>query len=159
MKWNTTDADMYLKASEYVDTAIIPLIPLNWKKDFKGTVARGEFISLITDEIEKQFKGRVYTIPPFTYLEEESDEVRAERLKQWDDHLFKNGFAHVIYLTSDGDWKRVEEHLPDTLLWIPALPLENVEPSYAKDMVSQQIRQILPMITDKWQSGPKERES
>ncbi|PYZ98409.1 hypothetical protein CR205_07400 [Alteribacter lacisalsi] len=157
MKWNTTDADMYLKAREYVDTAVIPLVPLNWEKDFKGTVARGEFISLIADEIEKQFKGRVYQVPPFTYLAHESDSSKTERLAKWDRHLYENGFSHVIYLTSDGDWKRVEKDLTDTLLWIPALPLENVEPAYAKDMVSQQIKQILPMITDKWQSEPKER--
>ncbi|RNA69157.1 YpiF family protein [Alteribacter keqinensis] len=159
MKWVTNDLDMYMNAKEYVDTAIIPLVPLNWEKDIKGTVSKGEFSSILIDEIEKQFKGRLFQLPPFTYLTEESDESRTSRLQEWDRHFFDNGFKHIVYVTSDGDWKRVEGNLPDQLIWIPALPLENVDPAYAREMISQQMKQILPLITDKWQSGPKERNS
>ncbi|WP_026689499.1 YpiF family protein [Alteribacter aurantiacus] len=159
MKWTTSDIDMYLKAKEYVDTAIIPLIPLDWEKDQKGAVSKGEFSSILIEEMEKQFKGRLFQLPPFTYLISEHNESKIARLKEWDRHFFDNGFKHIIYVTCDGDWKRVEQQIPDLLIWVPALPLENLDPGYAKEMITGQMKQLLPLITDKWQSEPKERNS
>ncbi|WP_096434885.1 YpiF family protein [Alteribacter populi] len=158
MKWITNDVDMYLKSREYVDTAVIPLIPIDWDKDPKGAVSKGEFIGILIEEIEKQFKGRLFQIPPFTYLMNQPVEERMKRIKEWDRHFYENGFKHIVYLTSDAEWKQAESEFPDLLLWIPSLPLENVEPAYVKQMMEQQIKQILPIISDKWQSEPRDRE-
>lgn len=80
MKWQATEMDTYLQAKEYVDTAIIPLIPLSWQKDVKQTVAMGEFISIITMEVEKQFHGRVVQFPGFTYVKTEDMNSRLARI-------------------------------------------------------------------------------
>lgn len=157
MKWTTQEIDMYMNSKEYVDTAIIPLIPLNWNKDIKGNVSMGEFTSILVDAIEKQFKGRVFQIAPFTYLTEEEESMKLSRLKAWDSHFFDNGFKHVIYITSDASWKKFERELPDMLLWIPSLSLESMDNTYAKEIISQQMKQILPLITSKWQEETKER--
>ncbi|MCD8510720.1 MAG: YpiF family protein [Bacillus sp. (in: Bacteria)] len=157
MKWTTQEMDMYLSSKEYVDTAIIPLIPINWSKDVKGTVSMGEFTSILVDEIERQFKGRLFQMAPFTYLTEEGEESKITRLKAWDNHFFENGFKHVIYITSDASWKKSEKELPDMLVWIPSLSLESMDNTYAKEIISQQMKQILPLITSKWQEDPIER--
>ncbi|WP_078596904.1 YpiF family protein [Evansella clarkii] len=157
MKWTTQQMDTYLNSKEYVDTAVIPLIPLDWEKDPKGKVSMGEFTSLVTEELERQFKGRIFQIAPFTYLSGEADEQKLERLLEWDRHFFKNGFKHIVYVTSDGDWKKLENELPDMLIWMPSLSLESMDASYAKEILNQQMKQMLPLITDKWQQEPKER--
>ncbi|SDY87689.1 Protein of unknown function [Evansella caseinilytica] len=157
MKWRTEQMDTYLNAKEYVDTAIIPLMPVDWNNDPKGKVSMGEFTTLLVDELERQFKGRVFQIPPFVYLTSEDDTAKRNRLLAWDKHFFNNGFKYIIYVTSDGEWKRLEKELPDMLLWIPSLSLEAMDESYAKQIVDQQMKQILPLIANKWREEPAER--
>ena len=41
MKWNTHDADVYLNAKEYIDTAVIPLISVDLGDQFKSAVSKG----------------------------------------------------------------------------------------------------------------------
>ncbi|MDG5787581.1 YpiF family protein [Evansella sp. AB-P1] len=157
MKWTAQQMDMYLSSKEYVDTAIIPLIPLDWKNDAKGIVSMGEFTSILVDEIERQFKGRLFQIAPYTYLTEEEEQDKLNRLLTWDKHFFKHGFKHIVYITSDSFWKTVEKDLPDMLIWVPSLSLETMDDSYAKQIIDQQLKQLLPLITNKWQEEPIER--
>lgn len=156
MKWQAQEVDRYLQAKEYVDTAIIPLLPISWDKEIKSTVQMGEFILLITDELERQFKGRVFQFPAYTYLKTEDTEAKLKKLNDIDDHLKSNGFSHALYLTSDIEWKQVEAEMKDTLLWIPSIPLEHLDQKFKVETVTNQIKQIFPMITNKWQKKEKD---
>ncbi|RXJ03963.1 DUF2487 family protein [Anaerobacillus alkaliphilus] len=158
MKWQAKEVDLYLQAREYVDTAIVPLIPISWGNELKSTVQMGEFITLISDELERQFKGRVFQFPPYTYLKSEKVEDRLTRINMLDDHLKEHGFDFIVYLTSDIDWKQIETEMKDTLLWIPSIPLEHMEPKYKQETLSNQIKQMLPIMTNKWQK-PKNEEN
>ncbi|WP_100372717.1 YpiF family protein [Bacillus sp. FJAT-45037] len=153
MKWQAKEMDRYLQAKEYVDTAIIPLIPVSWQKDEKTTVAMGEFISIISIELERQFQGRVVLFPAFTYLNEEKDQAGKTRLKNWSDELKSGGMKHVIYATSDSWWKTVENELDDWLIWLPAVPLEHLSQDNKREVINQQINQLVPIMTNKWQNG------
>ncbi|MFN7252221.1 MAG: YpiF family protein [Anaerobacillus sp.] len=153
MKWQAKEVDLYLQAKEYVDTAIIPLVPISWGDELKSTVQMGEFITLISDELERQFKGRVFQFPSFTYLKSEKLEERLLRLNAFDEHLKSNGISHIIFLTSDVEWKQIEAKMNDTLLWIPSIPLEHMEQKYKMETLSSQIKQMLPIITSKWQKA------
>lgn len=148
MKWIVNDMDLYIKSKEYVDTAVIPLIPLTWEKELKSTVAMGEFITLISYEIERQFKGRVVLLPPFTYFN--GEERKLERLKYWEDELLNNGCKNVFYLTSDVNWRQVEDKLQEELVWLPTLPLEHVDEKYKDTMIKDQINQLVSIFINKW---------
>ncbi|HSH24038.1 MAG TPA: YpiF family protein [Massilibacterium sp.] len=153
MKWKTTDIDIYFQAKEYVDTALIPMLPIGWGADVKTTVSLGEFIALFADELERQFKGRLVQFPSYTYLKDES--TKTERLQDWIQHLKEEGFKHVILLTSDVSWKNVEGDLDGVLIWLPVLPLEHVDASYKQEMLTTQMKQIIQLIMSEWQ---KEKE-
>ncbi|MCT8138908.1 YpiF family protein [Anaerobacillus sp. CMMVII] len=158
MKWQAKEIDLYLQAKEYVDTAILSLVPINWGSEIKSTVQMGEFITLISDELERQFKGRVLQFPSFTYLKTEGLDERLQRVNALDEHLKSNGFEHIIYVTSDIEWKQIEGDMMDTLLWIPSIPLEHMEQKYKMETLSNQIKQMLPILTNKWQK-PKNEEN
>ncbi|WP_280768211.1 YpiF family protein [Salipaludibacillus daqingensis] len=158
MKWKVTDIDTYQQAKEYVDTAVIPLIPLQWGKSEKETITMGEFTEYITDRIENQFTGRVFLMPPFTYLKTESSEEKLRRLMEWDAHLFQQGFKYVFYVTSDVAWKSLDKKLPDELIWIPAISSETMNSDQLKKTVEQQTSQIMPLFTGKWQTEPNNRD-
>ncbi|WP_078553289.1 YpiF family protein [Bacillus alkalicellulosilyticus] len=152
MKWQTTEMDTYLQAKEYVDTAIIPLIPISLQQQVKSTVAMGEFITIITNELERQFHGRVIEIPPFTYVKSEPINERLDRLNTWYQDLKDSGVVHVVFLTSDSEWKTVEQEVPELLLWLPTIPLEHMEQKYKVEAISDQIKQLIPIMTNKWQN-------
>ncbi|GAE29032.1 YpiF family protein [Halalkalibacter hemicellulosilyticus] len=152
MKWNANDMDTYLQAREYIDTAIISLIPISWGTEVKGTVSMGEFITIISHELEKQFHGRVVLFPAFTYFATESNEQCLHRLQLWEDNLLKEGFKHVVYLTSDGKWRQVEGELQGLHIWLPSIPLEHLDSENRNHVIHDQMKQLIPIVTNRWQS-------
>ncbi|WP_209122609.1 YpiF family protein [Alkalihalobacillus sp. BA299] len=151
MRWLAKEMDTYLQAKEYVDTAIVPLIPINWQEEIKSTVAMGEFISIISSELERQFQGRVIEFPPFTYLKSEKDS-KMERLKSWEKELKENEINHIIFITSDFEWEQVKQDLTETLIWLPSIPLEHMDQKHKIDVIEGQIKQLIPFLTNKWQN-------
>jgi hypothetical protein len=159
MRWTQPHIQTYQQAKEYVDTAIIPLVPLQWGKSEKQIITMGEFTGYLSESLEKQFTGRVFFLPSFTYLTSESIDERVDRLKAWDNHFYREGFKYIIYVTSDAEWKAAEKKLPDELLWMPASSPDSLEASQFKRLIEQQVEQIMPIFTAKWQSEPLSREN
>jgi hypothetical protein len=150
MKWMTKDMDMYLQAKEYVDTALIPLIPISMGKDLKFIVSMGEFIQIITNELERQFKGRLILFPPFTYLNHENMEERKNRLLNWTNDMKENGMKHVFLISSDSSWKDIEGEIENPFIWLPTIPLEHLDEQYKQSLLSEQMKQLMPMFMKKW---------
>ncbi|MCM3673966.1 MULTISPECIES: YpiF family protein [Peribacillus] len=153
MKWTAKDLDMYMQSKEYVDTVLIPLVPLSFKGQMKQTGSMNEFLTILSLEIEKQMKGRILLLPTFHYLSGEMDKV--ERLKRWANEVKENDFEHVFFLTSDFEWKKEERELENNLVWIPAIPLEGLEIEQAREMINQQVLQILDVFSYNWKNEKK----
>lgn len=153
MKWTAKDLDMYMQSKEYVDTVLIPLVPLSFKGQMKQTGSMNEFLTILSLEIEKQMKGRILLLPTFHYLSDEMDKV--ERLKRWANEVKENNFEHVFFLTSDFEWKKEERELENNLVWIPAIPLEGLEIEQAREMINQQVPQILDIFSYNWKNEKK----
>ncbi|SIQ37579.1 Protein of unknown function [Peribacillus simplex] len=153
MKWTAKDLDMYIQSKEYVDTVLIPLVPLSFKGQMKQSGSMNEFLTILSLEIEKQMKGRILLLPTFHYISDEMDKV--ERLKRWANEVKKNDFEHVFFLTSDFEWKKEERELENNLVWIPAIPLEGLEIEQAREMINQQVIQILDIFSYNWKNEKK----
>ncbi|MFJ8067525.1 YpiF family protein [Peribacillus sp. NPDC096447] len=153
MKWTAKDLDMYMQSKEYVDTVLIPLVPLSFRGQMKQTGSMNEFLTILSLEIEKQMKGRILLLPTFHYLSGELDKV--ERLKRWANEVKENNFEHVFFLTSDFEWKKEERELENNLVWIPAIPLEGLEIEQAREMINQQVLQILDIFSYNWKNEKK----
>ncbi|MED4691645.1 YpiF family protein [Peribacillus frigoritolerans] len=153
MKWTAKDLDMYMQSKEYVDTVLIPLVPLSFKGQMKQTGSMNEFLTILSLEIEKQMKGRILLLPTFHYLSDEMDKVG--RLKRWANEVKENNFEHVFFLTSDFEWKKEERELENNLVWIPAIPLEGLEIEQAREMINQQVLQILDIFSYNWKNEKK----
>ncbi|MFJ7307193.1 YpiF family protein [Peribacillus frigoritolerans] len=153
MKWTAKDLDMYMQSKEYVDTVLIPLVPLSFKGQMKQTGSMNEFLTILSLEIEKRMKGRILLLPTFHYLSDEMDKV--ERLKRWANEVKENNFEHVFFLTSDFEWKKEERELENNLVWIPAIPLEGLEIEQAREMINQQVLQILDIFSYNWKNEKK----
>ena len=114
----------------------------------KMVVEQGEFIELLSTELEREYKGRVLLLPAFTYLVE-SQKNEKGRLQEWTNHLRSEGFKHIAYVTSDFSWKEDMQELQGDLFWFPSLALEQFS-DQAKRSYSCTYKNIMVMLEEKW---------
>lgn len=148
MKWVLSDVDVYKQSKEYIDTAIVPLIPISVDDDFKGTVSKGEFITYVTSELERQLKGRVFLFPAFTYLKNSENVI--ENVIEWKTEI-KQEFKHIVFLTSDVMLKENKsEQLKSNIIWLPTVPFEHMDGGLMKKLLQDQVEQILNILLQSW---------
>lgn len=153
MKWIPQDIETFLNAKEYVDTALIPLIPIGFEKDMKQSASMSEFIMLIINNLERQFTGRILLFPPFTYLKNENEEKMLMEIQNWTKAVKMCEFRHIFYITSDSDWKMHEEKLNTNLLWVPAPPMDKLDDSQMIPLIDNQVKQIQDLFVKKWRGN------
>jgi hypothetical protein len=150
MKWVAADVEIYVKEKDYIDTALIPLIPITIADGAKAAASGGEFVQLIVHEAERQLKGRVFLFPPFTYFMSEQREELIRRLGDWTRQLMEHGMKHVFYVTCDRTWKEYENQLFDRLWMVPAIPLQDMDESYKQEIIREQTSQLLNFFISQW---------
>lgn len=148
MKWVSNDVDLYNQTKEYIDTAVIPLIAISVGSDFKNTVSKGEFINLVSMDLERQLKGRVFLFPTYSYLKKSENVI--ENLIEWKTEL-QQEFKHVVFLTSDTELKEEKnEQMEGKLIWLPTIPLENMDENLKRKLLQDQVEQILNILLQSW---------
>ena len=60
LKWIVKDVEQFEQAREYVDTGVIPLLSISAKKEMKMVVEQGEFIELLSTELEESIKEECF---------------------------------------------------------------------------------------------------
>ncbi|AIW86085.1 DUF2487 family protein [Bacillus mycoides] len=149
MKWIVKDVEQFEQAREYVDTGIIPLLSISAAKEMKMVVEQGEFIEALSMELEREYKGRVLLLPAFTYLVE-SQKNEKDRLQEWTDHLKRQGFKHIAYVTSDFSWKEDMRDVQGDLFWFPSLSLEQFSDQAKREVIRAHIKNIMEMLEERW---------
>jgi len=155
MKWIPADIERFEKSPEYVDTAVVPLLPVSFVEGMKEAAAMTEFTSLLTSQLERQLQGRILLVPGYSYLKNMRLDA-VEQLKAWETELLDKQFKHVIYVTSDFDWKQQESELKGTLLWLPSLPLQYMDEKAKQSVLEDQIRQLMNLFIQKWRDAESE---
>lgn len=148
MKWVSSDVDKYSQSKEYVDTAVVPLIPISLENEFKSTVAKGEFIQFVSTELERQLKGRVFLFPALSYLKNNNDVI--DKIEEWK-HEIQKEFKYIIFLTSDESVKeKKSEMIADHVMWLPTVPFEHMDDHLKRKLLQDQVEQILNILLQSW---------
>ncbi|MDM5302251.1 YpiF family protein [Bacillus subtilis] len=148
MRWRITDAKDYLQAKDYIDTAVIPLINIKVGGHFKMAAEKGEFTQLLSEELERQLKGRVYLLPPYTYVDRNEKTVHG--LQDLREELISE-FPHVVLLTSDENWKN--EHALGEIIVTPSVPLEHLNDSLKRKILDERTAEILNVLLQLWSTS------
>ncbi|WP_180954470.1 YpiF family protein [Bacillus sp. V5-8f] len=151
MKWTPRDLKTFDDAKEYIDTVVVPLIPVSLQNDRNQSASMYEFIDRLTGSIENQFKGRVMLMPPLSYLASGEIEQKMEAVHSWRKEL--ESFKYIYFITSDNEWKAYEQDFEGTLIWMPSIPLEHLDEGQARSMIVDQARQIFNLFTRKWKES------
>lgn len=146
MFFNVQDVEQFLTQKEFIDTAIVPLITLDFSNEkIKLSSSSTEFLMSLTAFIEQQFKGRLMMLPPLTFM---ADTKNAQTIVSFDSQLKLAGFKHVFFMTCDAEWAHLKERY--NMIWLPSIPLESMNSSVKKTILEDQLRQIIPLFTEKW---------
>ncbi|SHN19458.1 DUF2487 family protein [Gracilibacillus kekensis] len=152
MKWQTKNLALYFQSQEYVDTLCIPLIPIELKNELEAIklADQQKSLQLISDELERNFTGRIFLSPSYTYIKESDFDAESKRLNQWTSSLSQNKFQHIFFLTYDVNWKKYENNLEGSLIWLTANSIDDYQSDQTKNWIKSQINQISELIRSYW---------
>ncbi|MCP8616690.1 DUF2487 family protein [Salirhabdus salicampi] len=153
MNWSQKDVKQYVKAKEYIDTAIIPLLPfaLNKKdEELEKMSLQKEMLDLITYKMENTYKGRMFLFPAYMYLETEDLQNECLRLNQFAQAVQEQPFKHLFYVTPDFRWKKVERDIDGHLLWLPMISNGDVKDDSTQTVIQDQVTQMTDLIRSFW---------
>ena len=148
MNWNGKDAVLVEQQKNYIDTVVVPLAPMSFSEGFRQSAEQYEFIQLLTEFLERQFKGRMLVTPPYAYLPEQADKA-----VQWTENIRAAGFKHVFFITADSMWRQREAELNAAVIFVPSVTLGDMEEAVKRSLIENQAKQLVNTIVVKWQDN------
>ncbi|WP_099158351.1 DUF2487 family protein [Virgibacillus ndiopensis] len=152
MQWIKEDLQQYIQAKEYVDTIIVPLIPYHLSQDseLEKNAFQSEVLSIFAKEIEKELSGRVMLTPNYHYLKSGSKEEELKRINSWAGDALSQPFKNVFFVTFDSTWKKNEQALDGTLIWLPGIQSGDLKSNEMRSFIHDQVEQIGEFIKSYW---------
>lgn len=150
MYWNSKDISIFQEQKEFVDTAIIPLLLVDGRAPYiKQSTGTADFLMSLTAFIENQFKGRVVLMPPVSYTIQANRKSLGE---EWVEVLKEAGFKHLFFVSSDSLWMTEASELE--IIFIPSIPLEDMDQKLRQSVLDDQLRQVIPIFANRWSRIP-----
>lgn len=146
MNFKVSDIEQFQAQKQYIDTAIVPLVQLDFSEQgIKQSSSATEYLLTLTSFVEQQFRGRIVLIPPFSYTTQTKNENLIMILQE---QLLKSGFKSVIFMTCDSQWTSQNETYD--IIWLPSIPLESMDKTVKQRILEEQIKQIIPLLAKTW---------
>lgn len=139
MLYNFNDIKSLKEQLEFVDTAIIPFVSADIGDQALTHANDIELVQLVTIQLEKQFKGRVFITPALTTVY--SDKTV---LKQYQEQLHDYGFKNVVILTHlnlDDEFKSLK---------LNQIPLQDMSNDIKFDLVNDEVKKVMKSIISIW---------
>ncbi|NBJ70501.1 MULTISPECIES: DUF2487 family protein [Clostridia] len=152
MRWKKSDMTQYIEAKEYIDTVIIPLIPFQMQNDssLEVNAFQKEWTTALVNELEKELTGRMMLLPPYCYVKTTDKKAELLRVSAWVEEAQHQPFRHVFFLTLDAAWKKHEQALPGTLLWLPGMKSGDLHSADMHRFIRDQVEQMTELIRSYW---------
>lgn len=150
MRWTAKESSQYLQSKEYVDTVLLPLVPVNFGSETKNSGNAHEFIQLITMQLEKQFKGRVLLMPAIPLLSDSTYDENFSLIQSWIKRLIDEEFQHIFFISTDQTIKNSIDSTNCEFIWLPSIPLEHLDEGYKQNLIQDQVQQLLKVFITKW---------
>lgn len=153
MKWSNYGVKQYIAAKEYIDTAVIPLVPIgiDQEENLEKSTLQHETMQFFSSELEKELTGRLIMTPIYTYLMKKDLNMEAERLETWLESLESTGFKHIFLLTFDPLWRKQDKHLPAELIWMPCADGREMSASEFRQSIRSQVRDVMDLMMAAWE--------
>ncbi|WP_414053681.1 DUF2487 family protein [Macrococcus equi] len=139
MLFNHQDLKLLQEQLEYIDTVIVPIVPVDYSKHLLDIADHYEMIQYVVMNVEQQFKGRLLVIPPVQILEQQDG---IDLLEQ---QLLNYGFKNILFVTPQKfilDKENVHK--------INILPLETLDDQMKQEFVQDNTKALMRAIIHLW---------
>ena len=139
MFYNPSDLSILKDEFEYIDTAIIPLQKIDMNGDAKIHANNIELIQMITMQLERQFRGRLFIMPSISIV---NDDLTAAN--NYREQLQNYGFKNIVFLC-DKSYK-----IEGEVLHFNQIPIESMSQDMKMEMVNDEVKTVMKAIIQIW---------
>ncbi|WP_419743648.1 DUF2487 family protein [Macrococcoides bohemicum] len=139
MLFNHQDLKTLQDQLEYIDTAIIPVVPVDYSKHLMDIADHYEMIQYVTMGVEQQFKGRLLVVPPIQLI----DDIKM--LDTIESQLQTFGFKNLVFVVPQKF--NLEKEIVHK---INILPLETLDHEMKQEFVQENIKSLMKSIIILW---------
>lgn len=153
MKWTRQGSGQYLQAKEFIDTAVIPLVPIAAAapdEELTKTAVQHETMQVFLNELEKELAGRIMVMPVYAYIANKEIENERVRLESWTASLMEAGFKHVFLPTFDAVWRKHSKHLEGELIWLPCPTTGQMDSGQFNQAARGLAREVMDLMMASW---------
>jgi len=151
VRWLAKDGALYVESKSYIDTLFVPLVSVSFGEKVKKSGNDYEFLQLITTHLERQFQGRILLLPTVIYPEELSDSYKKILAEELFQRFPEEDFQHRFFISTTVDLKDEVEKNGGIFIFLPSIPLEHIDGPNRLSIIENQVRQLSPLVVDRWQ--------
>lgn len=141
MLYNFKDISVLKDQLEFIDTAIIPFAGADMDSNALANTSNIELLQLVTIQLEKQFKGRIFITPAMTTVSSDTTV-----LEQYKAQLREYGFKNVVVLT------HMDLGDTHTAIRLNHIPLQDMTNDIKFEMVNDEAKKVMKSIISIWNS-------
>ncbi|GAA0297209.1 hypothetical protein GGQ92_000409 [Gracilibacillus halotolerans] len=152
MQWHPDDLQGFFKAKEYIDTVILPITSISFKNQAEAEklAIQKKSIEIITQELERNYAGRIFVCPIYIYQHAVDREQEIARLNSWTEEMLAEQFEHRFIISHDILWKKYEKQFDSHFIWTPSFSMSNFQSDDARLFVKEQTNELSELIRSYW---------
>lgn len=152
MQWTSNDLQKYVQEKEYIDTLLVPLIPISFSRDEKlnELAFKGQVLTILMNELERELHGRVLLSLSYPYLSTDSIVKEVDRLNQWIEDAQQQPFEHIFLISHDVNWKKHEQLLSGSYIWLSNIPSVQIDSKEMEQFIREQMKQLNTLLQTYW---------
>lgn len=140
MLYNNRDLRVLKDEIEFVDTAIVPFMSVDFDNDLLHHANNLELIQHVTVQLEKQLKGRLLITPALTTVESNTATLEA-----YQQQLADYGFKKVISLSfMDIDIEGIHN------IKINNIPISDMDAEMKISIINDEVKSVIKKIIGVW---------
>ena len=140
MLYNNRDLRVLKDEIEFVDTAIVPFVNVDFDSNLLHHANNLELIQLVTIQLEKQLKGRLMITPSLTAVGGDSSSLEAYR-----DQLTEYGFKNVVSLSFEGLETEGVHNIK-----MNSIPISDMDNEMKILIINDEVKSVIKQIIGVW---------
>lgn len=140
MLYNITDLRVLKDEIEFIDTAIVPLVNIDFNNEVQNNANNLELMQFITIQLEKQLKGRLMITPVLTLIGDNYDNIEAYKTQ-----LIDYGFKNIVLLS----FTALELDDVSTIK-VNSIPISDMDNDMKLSIINDEVKSVIKEIILVW---------
>ena len=140
MLYNITDLRVLKDEIEFIDTAIVPLVNIDFNNEVQNNANNLELMQFITIQLEKQLKGRLMITPVLTLIGDNYDNI-----EEYKTQLLDYGFKNIVLLS----FTALELDDVSTIK-VNSIPISDIDNDMKLSIINDEVKSVIKEIILVW---------